>query len=198
MRGGVSLIAGVCIFWLGPRFMSSEQPLLIGWVGMIGIALMLHFGSFELLSLAWRCGGVRAVPLMQQPLLSTSLSELWGRRWNTAFHALMDRAMFRPLRPIVGVATATAAVFLLSGLLHELVISVPAGGGYGLPTLYFAFQALGVIIERTPAAKSLGLGSGVRGRIFTAAVAGVPVLVLFPPAFVRAVMLPMLARIGGM
>jgi D-alanyl-lipoteichoic acid acyltransferase DltB (MBOAT superfamily) len=159
---------------------------------------MLHFGAFELLSLAWRRAGVRAAPLMQQPLRSTSLAELWGRRWNTAFHALVERSVFRPLRPIVGAAAATVSVFLLSGVLHELVISVPAHAGYGLPTLYFALQAVGVIVERTPAAKAVGLGAGLRGRLFTAAIAGVPVFMLFPPSFVRAVVLPMLARVGAM
>jgi predicted DCC family thiol-disulfide oxidoreductase YuxK len=198
VRAACKIVLGLVLFMLAARRAATAPSLVVAWIGMLGIVLMLHFGSFELLSLAWRHAGVRAVPLMQQPLRSTSLSDLWGRRWNTAFHALVDRAMFRPLRPVVGAAAATGAVFLLSGILHELVISIPARGGFGLPTLYFAVQALGVIVERTPAAKSLGLGAGIRGRIFTAAVAGVPVFVLFPPVFVRAVMLPMLARIGAM
>lgn len=198
LRAAGKIALGLALFVFATRRAATTPSLFAAWIGMLGIVLMVHFGSFELLSLAWRRGGVRAAPLMQRPLLSTSLADLWGRRWNTAFHSLVDRAMFRPLRPLVGPATATAAVFLLSGILHELVISVPARGGYGLPTLYFALQALGVIVERTPAAKSLGFGAGVRGRIFTAAVAGVPVFILFPPVFVRAVMLPMLARIGAM
>jgi membrane bound O-acyltransferase family protein len=198
LRGAGKIALGLAMFMLAARQAASMPSLLSAWAGMIGIVLMLHFGSFELLSLAWRRAGVRAAPLMHQPLRSTSLSELWGRRWNTAFHALVERAMFRPLRPIVGAAAATASVFLLSGVLHELVISVPARAGYGLPTLYFALQAVGVILERTSAARALGLGAGLRGRLFTAAVAGIPVFILFPPSFVRAVMLPMLARIGGM
>ncbi|HET9830847.1 MAG TPA: DCC1-like thiol-disulfide oxidoreductase family protein [Vicinamibacterales bacterium] len=198
LRGAGKIALGLVVFMLAARRAALAPSMLWAWAGMMGIVLMLHFGSFELLSLAWRRAGVRAVPLMQQPLRSTSLSELWGRRWNTAFHALVERAMFRPLRPIVGAAAATASVFLLSGVLHELVISVPARAGYGLPTLYFALQAVGVILERTSTAKALGLGAGLRGRLFTAAVAGAPVFILFPPSFVRAVMLPMLARIGSM
>jgi len=198
LRAAGKIALGLALLLLAAHRAAVAPSLLVAWVGMLGIVLMLHFGSFELLSLVWRRAGVRAMPLMQQPLTSTSLSDLWGRRWNTAFHALVDRAMFRPLRPIVGAASATAAVFLLSGLLHELVISIPARGGYGLPTLYFALQAFGVIVERTPAAKAVGLGTGLRGRAFTAAIAGVPVFILFPPVFVRAVMLPMLARIGAM
>jgi predicted DCC family thiol-disulfide oxidoreductase YuxK len=198
LRGVSKIGLGLAVFTFAARRSAIAPSLLSAWIGMTGIVLMLHFGAFELLSLAWRRAGVRAAPLMQQPLRSTSLAELWGRRWNTAFHALVERSVFRPLRPIVGAAAATVSVFLLSGVLHELVISVPAHAGYGLPTLYFALQAVGVIVERTPAAKAVGLGAGLRGRLFTAAIAGVPVFMLFPPSFVRAVVLPMLARVGAM
>ena len=198
LHGAGKVVLGLAVFMFAARRAALAPSLLSAWIGMMGIVLMLHFGSFELLSLAWRRAGVRAAPLMQQPLRSTSLGELWGRRWNTAFHALVERSMFRPLRPVVGAAAATVGVFLLSGVLHELVISIPARAGYGLPTLYFALQAVGVIVERTPAAQAIGLGAGVRGWLFTAAIAGVPVFILFPPSFVRAVMLPMLARIGAM
>jgi len=43
---------------------------------------------------------------------------------------------------------AILAVFFVSGLLHELVISFPAGGGWGLPTLYFVLHGGLVWLER--------------------------------------------------
>ena len=107
---------------------------------MIGVIFLLHFGTFHLLSLGWRRLGVNAMPLMRNPSRSTSLAEFWGRRWNTAFHELAARFTFRPLRRLVGAGTAASLVFLVSGLIHELVISLPAGGGYGLPTLYSSFK----------------------------------------------------------
>ena len=86
---------------------------------------------------------------MQNPILATSLAEFWGRRWNTAFNELAFRFTFRPLRRMTTPVTATLLVFGLSGLIHELVISLPAGGGYGLPTIYFFIQGFGTVIERS-------------------------------------------------
>ena len=145
----------------------AGHPLLAGWLGMVGLIFVLHFGTFHLLSLGWRSRGVDAMPVMRNPLASSSLAEFWGRRWNTAFHELATRFTFRPVRPIVGRTAATLLVFLVSGLIHELVISVPAHGGYGLPTGYFVLQGLGVAGERTRAGRRLGLGSGWRGWLFT-------------------------------
>jgi hypothetical protein len=198
LRAAAKFALGIALLWIAARLATVRPSLLAGWIGMVGIVLALHFGSFELLSLAWRRAGVEAMPVMQHPLRSASLAEFWGRRWNTAFHELAVRFTFRPLRAAIGVPAATVLVFLLSGLIHELVISVPAHAGYGLPTAYFVLQAGGVVVERTRAGKALGLGGGVRGRIFTAVWAGAPAFILFPPVFVRTIVLPMLARIGAL
>jgi D-alanyl-lipoteichoic acid acyltransferase DltB (MBOAT superfamily) len=150
-----------------------------------------------LLSLAWRRAGVNAMPVMRNPLRSTSLADFWGRRWNTAFHELATRFSFEPLRSRVGASAAAFLVFLLSGVIHEFVISVPAHSGYGLPTVYFGVQGLGIAGERSSRGRRLGLGRGWRGRLFTALVAAGPAYWLFPPPFVHRVVLPMLAAIGA-
>jgi len=41
-------------------------------------------------------------------------------------------------------------MLLLSGLLHELALSYPAGGGWGLPMAYFAIHGVGMHLERMP------------------------------------------------
>ncbi len=164
---------------------------------MIGIVFMLHFGLFHLLSLAWRRTGVKATPVMQNPLLAKSLADFWGARWNTAFNELAFRFTFRPLRRLTTPAVAMLAVFALSGIIHELVISLPARGGYGLPTLYFLAQGLGVIAERSRLGSAIGLGHGVRGWFFTLLVTASPVFWLFHPPFINHIILPMLTAIGA-
>src|SRR5262249_42078915 len=114
-----------------------------GWTGMTGFILLLHFGVFHILSMLWRRAGVAATPLMQNPLKARSVTEFWGARWNTAFNRIAFDFAYRPLRRRSTPFTAMLLVFGLSGLIHELVISVPARAGYGLPTAYFLIQGLG-------------------------------------------------------
>jgi alginate O-acetyltransferase complex protein AlgI len=130
---------------------------------------------------------------MQAPLLARSLADFWGRRWNTAFNVLADRYGFRPLTPWIGPHSALGVVFLASGLIHELVITVPARGGYGLPTAYFALQAVGLFVERAPLIRR----RPCLKRLFAWLVLLAPLGCLFPPVFVRNVILPMLHAIGA-
>lgn len=79
-----------------------ESVLIRGWVGMVGIIFVLHFGTFHCISWCWRRAGVNAKPLMDWPILATSLSDFWGRRWNIAFRDLTHRFLFRPLASRLG------------------------------------------------------------------------------------------------
>ena len=101
----------------------ASRSVVTGWLGMLGLVLLLHFGAFHLLSCAWRFAGVDARPLMASPLRAASVAEFWGRRWNTAFRDLTHRFVFTPLRRWLGPAAAILAGFIGSGLVHDLVIS---------------------------------------------------------------------------
>jgi len=188
---GATLLWGVC------RLLPRPYPLLVGWTGMLGMTLLLHFGLFELLSLMWRSLGIDARPVMERPLTATSLADFWGRRWNTAFHTLAHQLAFRPLSHPLGPAAALLASFVISGLVHDLVISVPARGGLGLPTAYFLCQGAGVLIERSRVGIRLGLARGARGRLFAALIAAGPAILLFHPPFVIRVFVPFLGAIGA-
>lgn len=188
---------GLLLLWaVAPWFVDRHQWL-AGWFAMAGVVFVLHFGLFHLLSLAWRHAGVDAKPIMRNPMRSASLAEFWGRRWNIAFHELAVRFTFTPLRQLLGPRAATVAVFLASGLVHELVITLPARGGYGLPTLYFLLQAVGLVTERSTIGRRLGLGHGARGWTFAVATAAAPAVLLFPPPFIHRVVVPMLGAIGA-
>ena len=189
-RSAFNVLLGLALFWGVARLVPASLDLARGWIGMTGLILMLHFGLFHLLSCGWRAAGVDARPLMRRPLASPSLSEFWGRRWNTAFRDLTHRFLFRPLSRWTGPRGAILAGFLFSGLVHDMVISLPAGGGWGGPTLYFLIQAVGLLIERSGPGRRLGLGRGWRGWLFTIAVIAGPAFWLFHPPFVRRVILP--------
>jgi D-alanyl-lipoteichoic acid acyltransferase DltB (MBOAT superfamily) len=167
-------------------------------MAMAGLIFVLHFGVFKLLSASWRAKRVDAPPLMDFPLAARSLGEFWGRRWNTGFSVPARRLLFEPMRRKAGPALALLLVFLVSGIVHELAISVPARGGYGLPTLYFLFQAAAILLERSALGKRLRVGEGIRGRVFALVCAAAPAFWLFHPPFVERVILPFLHAIHSL
>jgi anti-anti-sigma factor len=148
------------------------------------------------LSLGWRQAGIKAVAIMNAPYRSVSVGEFWGRRWNLAFRDLAHVFVFRPLVGTWGVSVATMAVFLASGLIHDLVISGAAGARFGGPTLYFLIQAAGLFIERSRLGKRVGLGRGCVGWMFCAIVTLGPVGLLFHRPFIERVAVPMFRAFG--
>lgn len=188
---GVGLVWGVC------RVVPEGWEVLRGWTGMVGLLQILHFGLFAVLSCWWRSMRVDAPPLMRQPIRSESLSEFWGRRWNRAFRDLTHQFLFRPLAKRLGGTVGMWCGFVVSGLIHEAVISIPAGGGYGGPTAFFTMQACGLACERSRIGKQWGLKQGWRGRIFAGAVLLGPAGWLAHRPFVLNVMVPFLNAIGA-
>jgi len=172
--------------------------LLRGWVGLLGLILLLHFGSFHLIALFWQTMGIDAQPIMSKPVLSKTLSEFWGKRWNLGFRQLAHDLIFRPLHKRTGVAMAGLLVFVASGLIHDLVISLPARGGYGLPTAYFILQGLGVTLERSALGQRIGLQKGLTAWIFLLVVTAAPAFWLFHPPFVLRVIIPFMHAIHAL
>ena len=189
---------GATSLWVVARSFPARQPLLRGWAGMAGLILLLHFGTFQIVALMWQAAGVNAKPIMSAPLRATSLAEFWGKRWNLGFRQLGYELIFRPLHRSLGVELAGLLVFLVSGLIHDLVISVPARGGYGLPTGYFLLQGAGITMEHSRWGKRLGLAHGARGWLFMAVFVAAPVFWLFHPWFVMRVILPFMQAIRAL
>ncbi|TMD21135.1 MAG: hypothetical protein E6I99_12770 [Chloroflexi bacterium] len=196
-RAVAATVLGVMLLYVAARLIPMTLPLLAGWTGLFGLIFVLHFGSFRLLSIWWRRLGIEAAPLMQAPIAAKSVGEFWGARWNTAFHVLARDYVVQPLRRRIGTPASTLVAFVASGLVHDLVISVPAGAGYGLPTAYFSLQGLALLLERSTAGRRLGLGRGIRGRLFTIAVTSLPAFWLFHPAFVLNVVVPFLRVVAA-
>lgn len=181
-RGATAFIlAGfLLVFLLQP--ISSIQ--VTGWIGVLAMLCLFHFGYFALMARFWQKKDFPVEFIMQAPWAARTLGELWGPRWNRAFSDWARVQVFRPLVRKFGVARGTLAGFFASGIAHELVISLPARGGFGLPTLYFLIQAVGVLAQRK--------FHRLRGRAFTMAVALAPAPILFHPVFIERVFAPMM------
>ncbi len=191
-------VLGLIELYVAARLVPSEMVYVRGWVGMVGTITALHFGVFHLMSCGYRAWGMNARVLMDAPGYSRSLGEFWGRRWNTAFRDLAHRFLFKPLTERVGVFWGLWAGFLFSGLVHDLVVSYPAGGGYGGPTAFFLIQAGGICLEKSRVGRKVGLGRGWRGWMFTMVVLVAPAGLLFHRAFVVDVFVPFMRQIGAL
>lgn len=187
---------GACLLWLVAR--GCGAGLLAGWVGMVGLIFLLHFGSFDLLARFWQSWGIDAPPLMRAPALAGSLGEFWGRRWNSGFRDLVFGLWFVRLKRRFGARTATLVLFLASGVIHDMVISLPARGGYGLPTAYFTLQGVGLLAEHARGSVLARWRGRWQGRLWTWLVVAGPAFWLFHPPFVHRVIVPFLRVIRAL
>jgi len=191
-RGATHVALGAVLI-LAARFAwtSTHSRLLATVLLLPGLSLFVHFGLCSLLAGFWRTRGVPCDALFRAPLRSTSLSEFWGRRWNLAFSEMTAIAVYRPLSPRVGRGAALFASFLVSGLLHEMAISLPVRAGFGLPLLYFAIHGALVLVERALARAGRPL-NGALGRIWTLAALALPLPLLFHRPFLEGIVWPLI------
>jgi alginate O-acetyltransferase complex protein AlgI len=179
--------------WAGVRRLPTDDPRVVGAAGFGCLFALLLFGVFGVLSALWRSLGIDAAPICRRPWRAASLAEFWGRRWNVAFRDLAHPWVFVPSRRALGPAGAAVAAFLASGLLHDVVLSVPARGGYGLPTLYFLIQVAGAGIQRAAPRGA----PGVVGRVSTILVVAAPSPLLFHAPFLERVAHPLVRALGA-
>jgi alginate O-acetyltransferase complex protein AlgI len=170
---------------------SSGSRLLASILLLPGLSLLLHFGLCNLLAGAWRLRGVACDALFRAPLRSRDLGEFWARRWNLAFSEMTAVAVYRPLAERLGRGPALMAGFALSGLLHEMAISVPVRAGFGLPLLYFVLQGALVLAERGRA-RAGQRRSGWPGRAWMLFWLALPLPMLFHRPFLAGVIWPLI------
>ncbi|ONK71710.1 uncharacterized protein A4U43_C04F11560 [Asparagus officinalis] len=87
--------------------------------------------------------GLDLEPQFDAPFKSTSLQEFWGRRWNLMVTGILRPSVYRPIRSRYGAAAGFMAVFLVSGLMHEVMFwYVTLGGPTGEVTLFFLIHGV--------------------------------------------------------
>jgi hypothetical protein len=66
--------------------------------------------------------GMEMEPQFDRPYLASSLRDFWGRRWNLMVSAILRPSVYDPVRAGAGKAPAVLATFLVSGLMHEVMM----------------------------------------------------------------------------
>ncbi|XP_010252640.1 PREDICTED: long-chain-alcohol O-fatty-acyltransferase-like [Nelumbo nucifera] len=118
----------------------------------LGLEITLAMGA----AVARALLGLDLEPQFNEPYLTTSLQDFWGRRWNLMVSSILRPTVYDPVRrisaPVFGTRwaplPAVVAAFTVSGLMHELIY-------YYLTrvdptwevTWFFVFQGLCVATE---------------------------------------------------
>lgn len=110
--------------------------------------------------------GVELEPASNEPYLSTSLQDFWGRRWNLTVTTALRHTVYKPVRKALekvmgkdwAPVPAVMAAFIVSGLMHELLFyNVIHEQPTWEMTLFFVLHGICVVVE-------VGLKNWVQGR----------------------------------
>lgn len=192
-RGTLSLLVGaamliVIALSLKPGYLPDHLFCLLTFPAFI---MIFHGGIFDWGVAVCRNLGIQVQPLMNAPWKARSLSEFWGRRWNVAFIQMTQITVFLPLARALRPQWALLLSFFVSGIFHEVAISLPVMEGFGLPTAYFTLQGVLVMVERR-----LGIQDARLARAWTVAALLLPFPLLFHTSFLYQIVWPLMLDIA--
>lgn len=168
--GVMMMIFGTLTAWL--VWAMGWRQILVMFVPM---SIGFHFGALRVLKGGLRAAGFPVRTLFPNVLEARGVADFWSRRWNVGYSQMMQRLVGRPVQAAAGANAGVLAVFVGSGLLHELAITLPVQRGFGLPTLYFTLHGILSLLEKKTGRQL--------GKIPTLLAVASPLGLLFPPAF---------------
>ncbi|CAI9109602.1 OLC1v1009449C1 [Oldenlandia corymbosa var. corymbosa] len=111
--------------------------------------------------------GLELEPPSDEPYLSTSLQEFWGKRWNLTVTNTLRQTVYKPVRSASAAVLggelaplpAVLAAFLVSGLMHELLFYyVTRAKPSWEMTSFFVLHGICVVLE-------FGMKKALNGRL---------------------------------
>ena len=187
-RGRGSLAAGLGLLELGVAFGGAvlarraglfdlPEPL-PSWARAGSFVLLLD-GAFRAGHGAFRAAGCRSEEVFRDPWRMDGLADFWGRRWNRFVGDTLALEVYRPVERRAGRALAVLAAFLVSGVLHEILIGVAVRAPDGRYLAFFLAQGVGILaLARLPS----GRGGSLRVRA-TRRIASWAILLATAPLF---------------
>ena len=166
----VIVASSLAVFALAPRLDGASHWLLRWGAGVPLCYAIIEFVQAAML-LVYRALGLELPRINDFPILSTTLVEFWGRRWNRVVAQWLRDYFFYPLARRKHATLGVCAAFGVSTLVHFWVSWVPLGLWAGISMAsYFVVHAIGLLLERAlrvagwpPAARRLWTGVWIFG-----------------------------------
>ncbi|CAL5039680.1 unnamed protein product [Urochloa decumbens] len=188
LSSGIKVAAMASVFGLLSRYNQSMHP--YAAFALFGVVIYCLLDSLlPCLAMAGRAAlGMEMEPQFNKPYLSSSLQDFWGRRWNLMVSAVLRPAVYDPVRARHGAAAGVLASFLVSGLMHEVVVYyLTFREPTGHVTAFFALHGACVCAERWCArrwgCKEAAPPRAVAAPLVVAFVAGTAFWLFFPAIF---------------
>ena len=122
------------------------------WLVRQGAGLLACYlgveGALRAFEFVFRCLGLRPPVLHDHPIVSLSLAEFWGRRWNRVVGHWLFSTFYRPFARAGHAASGVAAAFLGSAALHLYFTWAAIGFGWSLVMAsFFVLQVPLLLLE---------------------------------------------------
>jgi hypothetical protein len=120
------------------------------WLAGAVVVYAMVDATSRLIVVGYRAGGFRIPTMHDDPILSRTLTEFWGERWNRAVHGLLDAHCFRPLARRRFARLGVVAAFVGSALLHAWLVFVALRDARMtlLMAVFFLAQGALMLLER--------------------------------------------------
>jgi hypothetical protein len=169
----------LAVFELAPGLEGAGR-----WALRWGCGLVLCYACIEtvhaLVLMIYRGFGLWFPRINDRPILSTTLTEFWGRRWNRAVSGWLHDNLFLPLARRRRATLGICAAFAGSTALHFWFAWVPLDAFAGaLMASFFVVHGVGLLLERRVGVANWGLSAR---RAWTAGWICVPSPLFVEPA----------------
>jgi hypothetical protein len=148
---GFALLSAVSFFAVAATAEIDNE--VMRYAGRWTAGAVLAYSGFDMMasSLVFLYGlaGVVAPPLHRDPILSKSVAEFWGQRWNRIVHRHLKLFVFVPMVRRGLSSSAAGAAFLASAILHFYIAAPSVGLRLAvLMALFFIVQYGLMLLER--------------------------------------------------
>jgi hypothetical protein len=135
-------------FDLAPHLPEGAPRLAVRWLGVLVFVYALTDAAYAVVALLHRAAGYASPMIHRDPVLSRSVREFWGNRWNRIVGGWLRAYIYRPLARRGQAGLGMLLAFVASALIH-LYVALPALGTEQalIVAAFFVVQGVFALVE---------------------------------------------------